>query len=71
MTESERHPTPDGREDQGKRDKKKKESHVTLDIVLTEICRRGFFGKAHVEITVQDGVIQRIRHEVTRVGITS
>lgn len=68
MTGSERHPVQDCEQHEGQRDKKK-ESHETLDVVLREICRRGFYGSAHVEITVQDGIIQRIRHEVTRVGI--
>ena len=37
-----------------------------LGKVLAEVLRRGFFGTAGVEITVQDGTIQTIRRSVQR-----
>jgi hypothetical protein len=35
--------------------------------MLTEALRRGFFGTAAVELSVQDGTIQHIRRKVERV----
>jgi hypothetical protein len=35
--------------------------------VLTEALRRGFFGTAAVELSVQDGTIQHIRRRVERI----
>ncbi|MEN6458585.1 MAG: hypothetical protein ABFC63_06610 [Thermoguttaceae bacterium] len=35
--------------------------------VLTEALRRGFFGTAAIELSVQDGTIQNIRRKVERV----
>jgi hypothetical protein len=35
--------------------------------LLTEALRRGFFGTAMVELSVQDGTIQHIRRMVERI----
>ncbi len=35
--------------------------------LLTEALRRGFFGTAAVELSVQDGTIQHIRRTVERI----
>jgi hypothetical protein len=35
--------------------------------LLAEALRRGFFGTAGVEVSVQDGTIQHIRRKVERV----
>lgn len=35
--------------------------------LLAEALRRGFFGTAAVELTVQDGTIQHIRRTVERI----
>jgi hypothetical protein len=35
--------------------------------LLTEALRRGFFGTATVELSVQDGTIQHIRRMVERI----
>ena len=35
--------------------------------VLAEALRRGFFGTAAVEVSVQDGTIQHIRRTVERI----
>ena len=35
--------------------------------ILAEALRRGFFGTAAVELSVQDGTIQHIRRKVERV----
>ncbi len=35
--------------------------------LLVEILQRGFFGAAVVELSVQDGTIQHIRHTVERI----
>jgi len=35
--------------------------------MLVEVLRRGFFGTAGVEVTVQDGTIQSIRRRVEQV----
>src|SRR5262245_61695809 len=36
--------------------------------VLDETLQRGFYGSAHVEISVQDGTIQQIRRRVEQVA---
>ena len=46
--------------------KKMVQLKLALGNVLTEVLRRGFFGTAGVEITVQDGTIQTIRRTVER-----
>jgi hypothetical protein len=38
-----------------------------LGEILAEVLRRGFFGAACVEVTVQDGTIQSIRRRVEQV----
>jgi hypothetical protein len=38
-----------------------------LDELLRESLRRGFFGTAAVELSVQDGTIQHIRRKVERI----
>ena len=38
-----------------------------LDELLREALRRGFFGTAAVELSVQDGTIQNIRRKVERI----
>jgi len=35
--------------------------------ILAEALRRGFFGTAAVELSVQDGTIQHIRRKVERI----
>jgi hypothetical protein len=35
--------------------------------ILAEALRRGFFGTAAVELSVQDGTIQHIRRKVDRI----
>jgi hypothetical protein len=35
--------------------------------ILAEALRRGFFGTAAVELSVQDGTIQHIRRRVERI----
>lgn len=35
--------------------------------ILAEVLRRGFFGKAGVEISVQDGTIQTVRRTTERI----
>ncbi len=35
--------------------------------LLTEALRRGFFGTARVELSIQDGTIQHIRRTVERI----
>lgn len=37
-----------------------------LAAMLAEVLRRGFFGTASVELSVQDGTIQHIRRRVER-----
>ena len=40
---------------------------AALAEVLAEALRRGFFGTAAVELSVQDGTIQHIRRKVERI----
>lgn len=40
---------------------------TTLAELLAETLRRGFFGKAVLELNVQDGTIQHIRRVVERI----
>jgi hypothetical protein len=47
--------------------KKLAQVQTALAEVLAEALRRGFFGTAAVELTVQDGTIQNIRRKVERV----
>ncbi|MEN6405519.1 MAG: hypothetical protein ABFC77_03510 [Thermoguttaceae bacterium] len=35
--------------------------------ILTESLKRGFFGRAVVELSVQDGTIQHIRRTIERI----
>jgi hypothetical protein len=47
--------------------KKVAQLNLALAEVLAEALRRGFFGIAAVELTVQDGTIQNIRRRVERI----
>jgi hypothetical protein len=47
--------------------KKVAQLQAILAEMLAEALRRGFFGTAAVELTVQDGTIQHIRRKVERV----
>jgi hypothetical protein len=47
--------------------KKLSQLEAILAEVLAEALRRGFFGTATVEVSVQDGTIQHIRRTVERV----
>ncbi len=38
-----------------------------LERLLSEVLRRGFYGSAAVEIVIEDGTIQYIRHRVEQV----
>jgi hypothetical protein len=40
---------------------------AALAELLAEALRRGFFGTAAVEVSVQDGTIQHIRRKVERI----
>ncbi|HEY2883102.1 MAG TPA: hypothetical protein VGJ15_11725 [Pirellulales bacterium] len=40
---------------------------ATLAEMLAETLRRGFFGKASLELAIQDGVIQNIRRFVEKI----
>jgi hypothetical protein len=35
--------------------------------MLAEVLRRGFFGNAEIQVSIQDGTIQNIRRKVERV----
>ncbi|MBN2579249.1 MAG: hypothetical protein JXB10_09680 [Pirellulales bacterium] len=35
--------------------------------LLAEVLRRGFFGTAEIQVSIQDGTIQHIRRKVERV----
>jgi hypothetical protein len=47
--------------------KKLAQLQTALAQVLAEGLRRGFFGTASIEISIQDGTIQHIRRRVERV----
>ena len=47
--------------------KKVAQLQAALAEMLAEATRRGFFGTAALELTVQDGTIQAIRRRVERV----
>ncbi len=47
--------------------KKVAQLQAVMAEVLTEALRRGFFGTAAVELSVQDGTIQNIRRRVERI----
>ncbi len=47
--------------------KKVAQIELALAEILTETLRRGFFGTAAVELSVQDGTIQHIRRKVERI----
>jgi len=40
---------------------------AALGEILAEVLRKGFFGAAAVELSVQDGTIQHIRRKVERI----
>ncbi len=40
---------------------------IALAELLTESLRRGFHGKAAIELAIQDGTIQHIRRTVERI----
>ena len=40
---------------------------ATLGEILAEVLRRGFHGSAGVELSVQDGTIQKIRRRVEQI----
>ena len=46
--------------------KRAAQAQTALAEILAEATRRGFFGTAGVEISVQDGAIQHIRRKVDR-----
>jgi len=43
------------------------ELEATLAEILAAVLRRGFYGSAGVELSVQDGTIQAIRRKVEQV----
>lgn len=47
--------------------KKVAQVQAALAEMLAEALRRGFFGTAAVELSVQDGTIQHIRRKVDRI----
>ncbi len=47
--------------------KKVTQLEAALADLLSEALRRGFFGTASVELSVQDGTIQHIRRRVERI----
>ncbi len=47
--------------------KKVAQLQAVMAEVLSEALRRGFFGTAAVELSVQDGTIQNIRRKVERI----
>jgi len=47
--------------------KKVAQLQSALAEILAEALRRGFFGTAAVELSVQDGTIQHIRRKVDRI----
>ncbi len=47
--------------------KKVAQLESALAEILAEALRRGFFGTAAVELSVQDGTIQHIRRRVERI----
>jgi hypothetical protein len=47
--------------------KKVAQLELALVEILAEVLRRGFFGTAAVELSVQDGTIQHIRRKVDRI----
>jgi hypothetical protein len=47
--------------------KKVAQLELALANVLAEVLRRGFFGTASVELSVQDGTIQHIRRRLERI----
>lgn len=40
---------------------------AALTAILTETLRRGFHGKARLELTIEDGTIQHFRRVISRV----
>jgi hypothetical protein len=47
--------------------KKTAQVQAALAELLAEALRRGFFGTAAVELSIQDGTIQHIRRKVDRI----
>ena len=47
--------------------KKVAQVQAALAEMLAEALRRGFFGTAAVELSIQDGTIQHIRRKVDRI----
>ena len=47
--------------------KKMEQLQSALREMLAEALRRGFFGTAAVELSIQDGTIQHIRRKVERI----
>jgi len=47
--------------------KKVAQLEAALAEILAEALRRGFFGTAAVELSIQDGTIQHIRRKVERI----
>ena len=47
----------------------KKVGHVEAELacILKEILRRGFYGTAGVEVSVQDGMIQHVRCRMEKI----
>lgn len=48
-------------------EKKVCQAEAELAGILKEILRRGFFGTAAVEVSVQDGMIQHVRSRLEKV----
>jgi len=47
--------------------KKVAQIEAALRAILAEALRRGFFGTAAIELSIQDGTIQHIRRTVDRI----
>lgn len=47
--------------------KKVAQLEAALGEILAQVLRRGFFGTAAVELSVQDGTIQHIRRRLERI----
>ena len=48
-------------------EKKVNQAEAELAGLLREILRRGFFGTAAVEVSVQDGMIQHVRSRLEKI----
>jgi len=48
-------------------DQKCEQAQHALRQLLAEIVQKGFYGTAGIELAVQDGTIQNIRHRMERI----